>query len=200
MSEVEMKCSVCSRRFLRDAHKAKYYPGSFCSRQCSGVAVRQRCIRRFVCEACGEVFMRNGQGRRTYRFCSHACAAKTNLSKRCADSWRASSHTPEATDKRARKQSGRSLGGRQLKGPTNCHAKGYCFKDASGRTHRGTNLKHFVRENEHLFDAEDVAWVSVRPHKPLNTDLTCRAYMGLIRVRNGRLLEWHGWTLSTSDL
>jgi len=60
------------------------------------------------------------------------------------------------------------------------------------------NLIHFVRENGHLFDAEDVAW----RRKPGNRTHTCRAVGGLnsisprLKKPNG---SWKGWRIDSQQ-
>ena len=64
---------------------------------------------------------------------------------------------------------------------TNIHAREWCFIDPAGERHVFTNLNHFVRENQGLFDPGDVA----------------KAVGMLKQIGNprNRAKSWRGWTI-----
>ena len=73
-------------------------------------------------------------------------------------------------------------------------AKLWVLRDPTGKTHEFRNLKKWVRDNENLFDAEDVIW---KLNGGQENQAWCRAFQGLARLRpsSSKLLpEWHGWT------
>ena len=58
------------------------------------------------------------------------------------------------------------------------------------------NLKHFIRNNEHLFDKEDVQWKPLEKARPSPATgcLTCKAYKNLSNVSRGIVSSWKNWT------
>jgi hypothetical protein len=73
-------------------------------------------------------------------------------------------------------------------------AKTWVLKDPTGQVHEFRNLKKWVRDNENLFEPEDVIW---KLNGGQENQAWCRAFQGLSRLRptSSKLLpEWHGWT------
>jgi hypothetical protein len=73
-------------------------------------------------------------------------------------------------------------------------AKTWILRDPTGTIHTFRNLKKWVRDNENLFEPEDVIW-KLNGGQP--NQAWCRAFQGLSRLRpsSSKLLgEWHGWT------
>ena len=80
--------------------------------------------------------------------------------------------------------------------PTQGHvaAKDWCLRSPTGEIFTFRNLRHFIRENEGLFDEKDVIW---KPQGNSKTITWCVAYQALARLRPGspRTIEgWEGWT------
>lgn len=72
-------------------------------------------------------------------------------------------------------------------------AKAWRLLSPAGQVHECRNLKKWVRENEELFDAEDVMW---KEQTGKVNQAWCRAFHGLSRLRptcSKRLDEWNGW-------
>jgi hypothetical protein len=81
--------------------------------------------------------------------------------------------------------------GRSEAGPENWKAKFWALKAPNGQTIKGKNLNDLIRENEHLFNKDDVKWVGSR----------CRASKGLANLfltkSDGKTpcaRSWKGWT------
>lgn len=85
------------------------------------------------------------------------------------------------------------------KGPTNCRSKWFSFRDPTGKVLRFKNIKHFIRENSHLFLEEDVVekeyvrnsgkFIKKTPSKQ-----SSRAANGLYAIHSGGYGSWKGWT------
>lgn len=80
--------------------------------------------------------------------------------------------------------------------PSDLHvaAKVWTLRAPDGSLHTFRNLRNFIRENEHLFDAADVIWKAQAGRPKLTW---CQAYQSLARLRPGRartLPSWQGWT------
>lgn len=72
-------------------------------------------------------------------------------------------------------------------------AKTWRLTDPLGRLHEFRNLKKFVRDHEHLFDAADVEW---KEQAGRASGTWCRAFQNLSRLRpscSKPLSEWQGW-------
>lgn len=92
----------------------------------------------------------------------------------------------------AKAQRGTEAHGLAAKGPENIHAKWYSVKSANGVVLEGRNLSHLIRENPHLFSADDAKW---RTNK-WGTPTDCKAMIGLRSLfRTGARVpkSWKGW-------
>ena len=93
--------------------------------------------------------------------------------------------------------------GRTARGSRNAHAKDFQVVSPYGETFTVHNLRDWVCQNAHLFDAADTQWkpmMGVKRHC-VHRDPSraqgrqwCRAYNGLQTVVNGRRRSWKGWT------
>ena len=87
-------------------------------------------------------------------------------------------------------------------GPSHFMAKTYSFFDPNNNFHTCTNLMHFIRTHEELFDKSDVEWKPVRSSRYQNKsskligNLTCRAYKGLVKIGHGDNKSWKKWRLA----
>lgn len=73
-------------------------------------------------------------------------------------------------------------------------AKEWRVKSPTGAIFEFRNLKKFVRENEQLFDTEDVQW---KLQNGKANQAWCRAFQMLARLRpgNSKLIDqWNGWS------
>ncbi len=75
---------------------------------------------------------------------------------------------------------------------TNVKAKTWTFKSPENKTYTFTNLMHFVRTHEHLFEPEDVVW-----RKKASGVEWCRASSGLagLAAKKKTPNSWKGWKL-----
>lgn len=92
----------------------------------------------------------------------------------------------------AKAQRGTEAQGLAAKGPENIHAKWYSVKSANGLVLEGRNLSHLIRENSHLFSADDAKW---RTNK-WGSATDCKAMIGLrslFRTGPRTPKSWKGW-------
>jgi hypothetical protein len=83
---------------------------------------------------------------------------------------------------------------RAQKGPQNQSARVWKLRSPENQTYQFRNLTHFIRENESLFNSEDVIWKLKRESIP--SSWTCKAYGGLAMLspRRKHCVEtWKGW-------
>ena len=77
-------------------------------------------------------------------------------------------------------------------------AKEWVLRAPDGQTHTFRNLKKWVRENEELFETDDVIWKEMNGKA---NQAWCRAFQALGRLRpssSKHLEEWKGWTWAGS--
>ncbi len=75
---------------------------------------------------------------------------------------------------------------------TNIKAKTWTIKSPDNKTYTFTNLMHFIRTHEHLFNPDDVIW-----RKKPNGVEWCRASSGIggLAGRGCTARQWKGWQL-----
>lgn len=75
---------------------------------------------------------------------------------------------------------------------TNVKAKTWTIKSPNNKTYTFTNLMHFVRTHEQLFEPSDVVW-----RKKANGVEWCRASSGIGGLANkaNKSQQWKGWQL-----
>jgi hypothetical protein len=79
------------------------------------------------------------------------------------------------------------------KGVNNQKAKYFSLRSPVNIVYSFKNLTHFVRENPHLFNPDDVIWT----HKPPQTSPRCNAMCGLASLsprKKHPAGSWKGWT------
>ena len=180
-SMVDTHCSGCGNIF-RSREKAKR---KYCSRDCmlnhrSGKA-RPESVKRKISES--------------HKISCKAKSARAKAVEKSAESRRGKPRPLAAVASTAEKLRGRpQVSPMTKKGPTNIKARRFHLRSPDNKTFSGTNLLHFVRENERLFLAEDIIWTPVATSK---NALTCRAYKGLCSLfRKSRPPgSWKGWTI-----
>ena len=77
-------------------------------------------------------------------------------------------------------------------------AKEWVLRAPDGQIHKFRNLKKWVRENEELFETEDVIWKEMNGKA---NQAWCRAFQALGRLRpssSKHLPEWKDWTWAGS--
>lgn len=82
---------------------------------------------------------------------------------------------------------------RGQKGPLNHKALVWKLRSPEGKIYQFRNLAHFIRENEELFDPEDVVWKPV-PSRP--SVMKCLAYYALASLAPRRKVNYEtrkGW-------
>ena len=92
-------------------------------------------------------------------------------------------------------------------GPDHWKSAEFVLRSPCGEKHEGKNLKHFIRENESLFDAETVQWFPAKAYSKVKRlgyrpsratgKMTCKAYRGLGPVLGGARKTWRGWSLES---
>lgn len=68
----------------------------------------------------------------------------------------------------------------------------YSFTSPCGVKLTGSNVCLMIRQNTHLFESEDVVYDLKTPRR----SYYCKAYSGLMAVKNKKAPAWKGWKLT----
>jgi hypothetical protein len=178
---IDYRCSGCGKTFRSRAKEKRKYCDIDCMLNYKKGKARPDSVKRKISDS--------------HKTSSKAKAARIKAVQRSAELRRGKARPIHAVEATTEKLRGRpQISQNTKKGPTNIKSRRFHLRSPDNKTFSGTNLLHFVRENENLFLADDVIWVPVTTGKGA---LTCRAYKGLCSLfRNSRPPgSWKGWTI-----
>ena len=151
------------------------------------------------CKFCGALFSVKGlsdSGRKVH--CSRSCFSKDVALRNSSPKHVEQLHSAENRKKSGDKMFERECSAEKTKiGPTNSRSSSGVLISPSEVSYSYTNLVDFVRNNEHLFNKDDVVWVPVskksrRVSRSVGC-LRCKASSGLHAVARGARGSWKGW-------
>jgi hypothetical protein len=194
----ERACHHCGASFRGFGRR------KFCSRACSGLALRQRVEWR--CKDCGRTEVRTPYeaGRRLR--CADCGAAYRaarlkgqplphTVDPLVRERWLGSLQTPEHRRQMSELMTGRVMATEKTRRGSARHFKALHFtvRSPRGVTYRVDNLAEFVRSNPQLFEPADVV---NRSRKRRSYQSRASAGLRKLRAVVGTRLSWKGWTLT----
>jgi hypothetical protein len=195
-------CKVCGDEYT--ASNKDQRKSSTCSKPCrykliSISRLKRNDISKLKCAECGGEFTtRDTKDYRKRKTCSDVCFSKRRsriASEYCLDNLK------NHRDKAVATMSHREQTSDPVKmGPTHWRSWTGTAVSPDGECYQVRNVQEFVRQNEHLFNPEDVVWRACGKvlkdggQSQTKGSRRCRASGGLHGIKNSPTRSWKGWT------